>query len=124
VESFKEEGPADVKPCGPLWCTACLIDSYPISPKTSAVIGTAGLYVADTTTEIWNVAVAPEHRRKGHCKTLIKALVALVQTTFPDKTVRIVVHRDNPIQFGYQKMGFTTKISETPLSILLEYTDN
>lgn len=121
VESFRHEDPADVKPCGRLFCTACVLDTYPVSPKTSNVVGTAALYVSDTVTEIWNVAVATQYRRQGHCKALIKALVALVQATFPDKPVRIVVHKNNPIQHAYCKMGFTEKLSETSMSILLQY---
>jgi ribosomal protein S18 acetylase RimI-like enzyme len=124
VESFKAEGGSDIAPTGSCLYTACTFNTYPVSAATAAVVGTAALYVSDTAAEIWNVAVAPAHRRRGHCRALIKALIHLWELMYSHVPLRIVVHRDNPIQEGYRKMGFTTHVTETPSSIVLQYSGN
>jgi hypothetical protein len=111
VESFKAEGGSDIAPTGSCLYTACTFNTYPVSAATAAVVGTAALYVSDTAAEIWNVAVAP-------------ALIHLWELMYSHVPLRIVVHRDNPIQEGYRKMGFTTHVTETPSSIVLQYSGN
>ena len=121
VECFKEEGPSDITAAGTLYCTACIVDSVPLAPKRTQVLGCASLYVSDTTAEIWNVAVAPAHRRKGYCRTLCKGLIEMAKAYFPDHALRIVVHPDNKIKDAYVKMGFSRRVRATPTSIVLQF---
>jgi ribosomal protein S18 acetylase RimI-like enzyme len=121
-DSFREEGPSDIIATGNLYCTACLVEGpVPVTPRTSVVVGCASMYASDSAVEIWNVAVAPSHRRRGHCRSLIRACVTLASLMFPDLPVRIVVHVNNPIQAAYRRLGFTTTIKTTTSSVVLQH---
>ena len=77
------------------------------------------LYVHQTDEElrIVDIALLPQHRRKGLGGAILQELLEHARNAA--KPVRIHVERNNPALHLYQRLGFT-RISETGIYLLME----
>lgn len=78
------------------------------------------LYVARWADEIriMDIALLPEHRRKGIGSELLRALLAEGAAT--GRPVTIHVERNNPARALYERLGFVQRSDEGGVYVLLE----